>query len=172
MGKKFLLHDRSSSCAVIYRTLPVIIAGFLFLFGTVNCGGNKSASQPPKKLIQDFIAKHQTMVDTSLVNYYVQQERKDVAKRVQNSISAKKAEGTLESMQEATFDFSDLKLTLIGEKEDYFNDELKTFIRVAVKGSYIMQQQNSSQTIPADETIILEKVGDGWKVTEDINPWG
>lgn len=134
MKKYILLHDQSRSYAVIYRTLPVIIAGFLFLFGTVSCGGNKSAGQPPETFIQDFIAKHETMVDASLVNYYVEEERKEVAERIRNSISAKKAEGTLESMQKATFDFSDLKLKVMGEKEDYFNDELKTFIKVAVKG--------------------------------------
>jgi hypothetical protein len=60
---------------------------------------------------------------------------------------------------------------VVGEKEQYVDDEPKTFLKVAVKGSYTMNQKDAAKTIAADEVIILEMVGNSWKVTETINPW-
>jgi len=148
----------------------------LFLVGTIiNCGGGASSApaqvQAPKALIQDYIAKHGTMVDDSLVDFYVAAEQPTVAAAIQRSIDEKKAAGELQGLQQATFDFSNLQIAVVGEKEAYINDEPKKVIKVSVSGSYIMKQENGSTTIPANDTIILEMVNNNWKVTERINPW-
>ena len=128
------------------------IIGIFLSVGIVSCGGSGSGPvQAPKAFIQDFIAKHQTMVDASLVELYIEEEKAQVAKLVDQSISS--------------------QLEVLGEKEAYVDDEPKTFLKVGVKGSYTMNQKEVSKTIPADKIIILEMVGNNWKVTETINPW-
>ncbi len=148
------------------------IIGLFLSVGLISCGSSGSGpAQAPKAFIQDFIAKHQVMVDVSLVKFYIEKEQAQVAKLIDKSISNLKAQGTLESLQQATFDFSNLQLNVLGEKEEYVDDEPKTFLKVAVKGSYTMSQKDATKTIPADDIIILEMVGNNWKVTETINPW-
>lgn len=148
----------------------------LFLVGSiVNCGGGSSTgpaqAQAPAAMIKDFIAKHGTMVDTSLVDFYVANEQQSVALAVNKTIDEKKAAGELQQLQDATFDFSNLKIEVVGEKEAYINDEPKKVIQVSVSGSYIMKQGSGNTTIPAHDTIILELVNNSWKVTEKIHPW-
>jgi hypothetical protein len=149
----------------------------LFLVGSIiNCGGGSSAGpsqvQAPKILIQDFIAKHDTMVDKSLVDFYVADEQPSVAAAVDRSIGEKKAAGELDKLQHATFDFSNLEIAVVGEKEAYINDEPKKVIKVSVSGSYIMKQEDGDKTIAANDSIILlEMMNNNWKVTERINPW-
>jgi hypothetical protein len=147
----------------------------LFLVVTlVNCGGSSSGPvqvQAPTALIQDYIAKHWTMVDTSLVDIYINDEKPKVAADVKRTIDEKTATGELENLQHATFDFSNLQIAVVGTKEDYIDDQPTKLIKVSVSGSYIMTQAENSTTISADETVILGKVDKGWKVTEKINPW-
>ena len=147
----------------------------LFLVGTmINCGGSSSGPaqvQAPKALIQDYISKHGIMVDTSLVEIYVTEEQPRVAADVKRTINEKTATGELERLQDATFDFSNLQITVVGEKEDYIDDQPTQLIKVSVSGSYIMKQAENSTTIPANETVILGRVNKNWKVTEKINPW-
>jgi len=118
-----------------------------------------------------FIAKHETMIDSSLVNFYVTEEQPTVAAAVQRTIDEKKAAGELSKLQNATFDFSNLQISVVGEKEAYVNDIPTKVIKVSVSGSYTMKQESGIATIPADETIILEMVDNNWKVTEKVNPW-
>ena len=149
----------------------------LFLVGSIiNCGGGSSTGsvqvQAPKILIQDFIAKHETMVDKSLVDFYVTDEQPFVAAAVDRRIGEEKVAGELDKLQHATFDFSNLQIDVVGEKEAYINDEPKKIIKVTVSGSYIMKQEDGDKTIAANDTIILlEMVDNKWKVTERINPW-
>jgi hypothetical protein len=147
----------------------------LFLVGTmINCGGsssNPAQVQAPKALIQDYIAMHGTMVDTSLVNFYVQDEKPRMAAAVKKTIDEKKATGELATLQQATFDFTNLQIAVVGEKEEYIDDQPTKLVKVSVTGSYTMKQAENSTTIPADETIIFGIVNKSWKVTEKINPW-
>jgi len=149
----------------------------LFLVGSIiNCGGGSSTGsaqvQAPTILIQDFIAKHETMVDKSLVDFYVTDEQPFVAAAVDRRIGEEKVTGELDKLQHATFDFSNLQIAVVGEKEAYINDEPKKIIKVTVSGSYIMKQEDGDKTIAANDTIILlEMVDNKWKVTERINPW-
>ncbi len=155
---------------LLYAFIALFVVG-----GIINCGGSSSSEpvqvQAPKDLIQDYIAKHETMVDSSLVDFYVVSERPAVAAAVKKTIEEKKAAGELETLQQTTFDFSNLKIDVIGEKEAYINDEPKKVIKVSVSGSYVMKHDKSDKTIPANDTIILEMVDNQWKVTEKVNPW-
>jgi len=146
----------------------------LFLVGSIiNCGGSSGPSQVelPKTLIQNFIAKHKIMVDDALVEFYVADEQPTVAAAVRKAIDEKKAAGELQKLQQATFDFSNLQIALVGEKEAYVNDQPTKLIKVSVSGSYIMKNENDDMTITANDTIILEMVNNTWKVTEKVNPW-
>ena len=147
----------------------------MFLVGTmVSCGGSSSAPvqvQAPKALIQKYIAMHDIMVDTSLVDFYLTGEQPKVAADIKRTIEAKEGAGELEKLQNATFDFSNLQIAVVGEKEDYIEDQPTKLIKVSVTGSYIMNQAADSTTITANETVILGMVKEQWKVTERINPW-
>jgi hypothetical protein len=154
----------------LYTILLLLLTG-----SVINCGGGNSSApaqvNAPKILIQDFIAKHQVMVDKTLVEFYVTEEQPLIAVAVQKAIDEKSATGDLQKLQQATFDFSNLQIAVIGEKEEYINDEPKKIIQVSVSGSYIMAQAEEKKTIPADSTIVLQLVGNAWKVTEKIQPW-
>ena len=147
----------------------------MFLVGTmVSCGGSSSAPvqvQATKALIQDYIAMHGIMVDTSLVDFYLTGEQPKVAADIKRTIEAKEGAGELDKLQNATFDFTNLQIAVVGEKEDYIEDQPTKLIKVSVTGSYIMNQAADSTTITADETVILGMVKNVWKVTERINPW-
>lgn len=157
------------------RVLLYAIAALILMGGIINCGGGSSAGpaqvQAPKALIQNFVAKHDTMVDESLVGFYVADEQPTVAAAVQKTIGEKKASGELAKLQQASFDFSNMQIAVVGEKEAYVNDQPTKVIKVSVSGSYIMKHENNNTTIPADKTIILEMVNNTWKVTERNNPW-
>jgi hypothetical protein len=154
---------------LLYTVLALFLVGAM-----INCGGSSSGPaqvQAPKALIQDYISKHGIMVDTSLVEIYVTEEQPRVAADVKRTINQKTATGELERLQDATFDFSNLQITVVGEKEDYIDDQPTQLIKVSVSGSYIMNQADNATIIPADETVILGMVDNHWKVTEKINPW-
>ncbi len=174
MFKKEYAVKKSNTVTVIKGLMYSILA--LFLVGTIiNCGGGNSSApvqvQAPKALIQDYIAKHATMVDASLVDFYVADEKPVVAAAVEKSIEEKKASGDLERMQQATFDFSNLQITVVGEKEAYVNDQATKVIKVSLSGSYIMKLENDSKTVATKDFIIFELVDNNWKVTEKVNPW-
>ena len=165
--------EKSNTINLTKGLLYTVLA--LFLVGTmISCGGSSSGpvqAQAPKELIQDFISKHGIMVDTSLVDIYVTDEQPKVAADVKKTIKEKTATGELERLQDATFDFSNLQIAVVGEKEDYIDDQPTKIIMVSVSGSYIMKQDENSTTIAADETVVLGKINKHWKVTERIHPW-
>jgi hypothetical protein len=154
------------------RKHGIILVGLLFLTGIMNCGGARKQAQAPEALIKDYIAKHQTMVDLSLANLYIEKEQKSITETINLEIEKRKHEGTLQKMQHASFDFSSLKINLVDQKVEYVDDEPKDFLKVATSGSIIMKTEEDSKNIPIDEVIILEKEGKSWKVTETIHPWG
>ena len=154
---------------ILFSALALFAAGSI-----VNCGGSSmdpAQVQVPTTLIQDFIAKHDAMVDSSLVNYYVSDEQPTVAAAVKKAIDEKKSDGELAKLQNASFDFSNLQIAVVGEKEAYVHDHQTKLIKVEVSGSYVMKHDEGKKTIPANDTIILEMVDNNWKVTEKVNPW-
>ena len=156
------------------KGLLYTVLGMFLVSAMVSCGGSSSAPvqvQAPKALIQDYIAMHGIMVDTSLVDFYLTGEQPKMAAAIKKTIEAKEGTGELEKLQNATFDFTNLQIAVVGEKEDYIEDQPTKLIKVSVTGSYIMNQAADSTTITADETVILGMVKNVWKVTERINPW-
>lgn len=161
----------------LIRVLLYTIVGLFLIGGLINCsGGGESSSGPvqvqaPTSMIQDFIAKHQLMIDKALVDFYAPDERPTVAAHIEQTIEKKKASGELEKLQNTSFDFSNLKIEVVGEKEATYRDVLTKVIKVAVTGSYEMKQPDNTTTVPADQTIILEMVDNQWKVTEKVDPF-
>lgn len=161
-------HCRSITGIITYLGAVAAVA---LLLSAAGCGGGKSAAVAPDATIKSYLAKHETMVDTSLASLYIKKERADITAKINSTIAAKKADGSLAPLEKATFDFSGLKIEVLAEKEDYINDEIKQFIKVAVKGQFKMNLQESGKQISADEVLILEKEGESWKITETLNPW-
>jgi hypothetical protein len=154
------------------RKHGIILMSLLFLLGIMNGCGARKQTQAPEALIKDYIAKHETMVDLSLADLYIEKERKSIKAKINSEIEKRKQAGTLEIMQRASFDFANLKINLVDQKGEYVNDEPKDFLKIAAKGSMIMKTEKDSKDILVDEVIVLEKEGKSWKVTETINPWG
>jgi len=142
----------------------------ILLVGLINCGGSKQAAAPAA-LIRDYIAKHTTMVDTSLADLYVKAERGKVLQQIENTIADAKAKGTYENLSKASFDFTGMSIKVLDATDDYVNDEIKDFLKVATSGSITMSYAQTTKEIPAESVLILEKVGTDWKITEKFNPW-
>ncbi len=144
----------------------------LFLLAALSaCGGSK-ATTVPTALIKDYMAKHQTMVDPSLAKLYIKEEQGGILDAINRTIAERESQGRLEALRHATFDFANMKVELLGEKEIYVDDAPAAFLKVATQGTFTMKLEDGSKTIPADGILILEKVSGDWKVTETINPWG
>jgi hypothetical protein len=111
------------------------------------------------------------MVDTSLVDFYVKDEQPTVAAAVNRTIDEKRDTGELNKLQHLQFDFSNLQIKVVGQKEDYVDDRPRKLMKVAVSGSYVMKEANEAKTIPADVSIVLERVDNSWKVTEKVDPF-
>jgi hypothetical protein len=154
------------------RKHGIMLVSLLFLLGIMNSCGARKQAQAPETLIKDYIAKHETMVDLSLADLYIKKEQKSITEKINLEIEKRKQAGTFEKMQQASFDFSNLKINLLDQKEEYVDDEPKDFLKVTVSGNITMKTEENSKDIPVDEIIILEKEGKYWKVTETINPWG
>jgi predicted metal-dependent hydrolase len=156
----------SSTAAKVCAALAVLL-----LTAAAGGCGKTAPTSVPDGVIKDFIAKHETMVETSLASLYIHKEQDTVAEKVSSTIAARETDGTLEDLQSATFDFTGLELELLGEKDDHINDEIKSFLKVAIKGSYIVNIHESARNVTVNETVILEKEDGAWKITETINPW-
>ncbi len=111
------------------------------------------------------------MVDISVADFYVKEEKAEVIERLKKSIAAKKEKDDFEALSTATYDFSKIKIDILDQKEEYIDDEQKDFVRVAAKGPYTKSVNGKSEELTQDEVIILESIAGHWKVTEKINPW-
>jgi hypothetical protein len=141
------------------------------LTNITGCGGEVASTELPKDFIKEFIAKHETMVDKSLVYYYVKGDQPEIAEKIECACRLNRSKGKLSSLEKATFDFSDLQIELVDQKEEYVNDEPVIFVKVALKGCYRMKLPEATQEITTNDTIVLEMVHNEWKVTTSRNPW-
>jgi hypothetical protein len=150
----------------------LVAAVCLVVFANITgCERSVTKMDLPTDFIKDFIAKHETMVDKSLIYYYVKSEQNDVAEQVNRACRISERNGRLESLENASFDFSDLKIELVDQKEDYVNDEPVVFVLVAVKGCYQMRIKHESKKIEANDIIVLQMAHNEWKVTNSKKPW-
>lgn len=171
MSNRALLNRFGKLNVTFKRSLILVAVGMFALVNITGCGSSDLSMELPKDFIQDFIAKHETMVDESLVYYYVKSDQPEIAEKIGVSCRINKAKGTLEILENAAFDFSDLDIQLIDKKEVYVDDEPVMFAKVAVKGFYKMQLEKETQKIEADEVIVLQMARNEWKVTQSNNPW-
>jgi hypothetical protein len=111
------------------------------------------------------------MIDLSVADFYVKEERAGVIDRVQQFIASNKEKGTFESLKSAIYDFSKIKVDVLGQKEEYIDDEGVQFMKVAAKGNYTKTINGKPESLIEDEIIILESVAGKWEVTEKMNPW-
>ena len=152
------------------RMLKMLAVSVLILIGAAGC--SSSPSESPEKFVLTFIQKHIPMIDRSVADFYVKEERAGVIDRVQKFIESKKEKGNFESLKTAIYDFSKIKVNVLDQKEEYIQDEGVQFMKVAARGNYTKTINGKPESFIEDEIIILESVAGKWKVTEEINPWG
>ena len=148
-----------------------LAAMLLGLSGITGCSSSISAEEVPGDFIREYIAKHETMVDKSLVYYYAKEDQPEIARRVDTACRISSSKGMMEKLANASFDFSGLRIDIVDEKEDHVNDEPVVFVRVIITGSYDMQMAKDRKTVHVNENIVLRKAHHEWKVSESCNPW-
>ena len=171
MNRKALIESCRKVRASIQRNSILIAVSLLFVAIITGCGSDPNSVVLPKDFITEFIAKHETMADKSLVYYYVKSDRPVIAEQIETTCRINKSKGVLEILENATFDFSELQIELVDKKEEFIDDEPVLFIKVAVKGCYKMQLPEETKTINANDIIILQMAKSEWKVTNTNNPW-
>jgi hypothetical protein len=142
--------------------LKMFLATLLLLMWAASC--TTAPSETPEKFVLNFIQKHIPMIDMSVADFYVKEEQKGIIERVKELTASSKKSA-------ATYDFSKIKVNVLDQKEEYVDDEAKSFMKLAAKGSYTKTVDGKSESLVEDEIIILESVAGAWKVTEKINPW-
>ena len=171
MNNKALVDSCSKVKAIIKGNVILVTVGLFCLAIITSCGSDVASFELPKEFIQDFIAKHETMADKSLVYYYVKSDQPEIAEQIEVACRINKSKGVLEILENATFDFSELQIEIVDKKEEYIDDEPVVFIKVAVKGCYKMQLPEAIKTIDTDDIIVLQMAKSEWKVTNTNNPW-
>ena len=149
--------------------LKMLVASVLMLILAAGC--SSSSPEIPEKFVLKFIQKHIPMIDRSVADFYVKEERAGVIDRVQKFIASKKEKGNLESLKTAIYDFSKIKVDVLDQKEEYVDDEGVQFMKIAATGNYTKTINGKPESLTEDEIIILESVAGKWKVTEKIDPW-
>ena len=171
MSSKALL-DRGRKLHLTIKgffTLTVVCTlGMAIITG---CSSNSVSLDIPKDFIMDYIAKHETLTDKSLVYYYAKEDQAAIARQIDTACRINRARGTLEILEKASFDFSELQIQVLDKKEEYMNDEPVVFLKVAIKGCYTMQLPEEMREIKANDVIILQMARNEWKVTTKNNPW-
>ena len=170
MKNKKMLKDNGGHFFPSAAPVLLVALGLLLALGVAGCSGKQSTV--PKALIEEYISKHETMVDRSLVNLYVASEQEKISELVDQSIAAHTSAGDVGLLQQASFDFSNLKMVVVDETDAYVDDSPTPFMKVSATGSFTMKLENGSKTIPVKDVVILEREGSDWKITESTNPWG
>ena len=110
-------------------TMKILIATGLMLILAAGC--TSAPSETPEKLVLNFVQKHIPMIDLSVADFYVKEERAGVIDRVKKFIASKTEKGDFESLSSATYDFSNIKVNVLDRKGEYIQDEEVDFIKLA-----------------------------------------
>ena len=146
-----------SNANVLYRQtliLKMLIASVLMLIWAAGC--TSAPSVTPEKFVMNFIQKHIPMIDLSVADFYVKEERPGIIDRVQKVISSKKENGNFESLKTAIYDFSKIKVDVLDQKEEYVDDEEVNFLKVAATGNYTKTANGKIESLIEDKIIIIE----------------
>ncbi len=151
------------------NVLGAVFVGIIMLVLTVSC--SSGPAQSPEDIVKSFLAKHLSMIDMSLAQYYDTNEQPAILEQITKSINTKKEKGTLDAVGSSKYDLSKVDIKIIDQKAEYVDDEEVKFVKVAAKGSYSVTQGDKKQELKEDEVFILKAVGNNWKVTEKVSPW-
>ncbi len=162
------MNSRSNSFFGKAQTLTLIVS-VLMILSIVGC--TSAPSVTPEKLVLNFIQKHIPMIDISVADFYVKEERTGIIDRIKALKTSNAQNNISKSVSTSTYDFSKIKVEVIDKKEKYIDDEAVNFLKVAATGSYTKTTNGKSESLTEDEVIILESIAGQWKVTEKINPW-
>ena len=171
MNSKALIESCRKVRVAYKRNIILTFVSLFFLAIITGCGSDPNSVNLPTDFIKDFIAKHETMADKSLVYYYVKSDQQVIAEQIETSCRINKSKGVLEILENATFDFSELQIELVDKKEEFVDDEPVLFVKVAVKGCYKMQLPEETKTINTDDIIVLQMARSEWKINNSNNPW-
>ena len=149
--------------------LKMFVASVLMLILAAGCTSTPSVT--PEKLAMNFIQKNIPMIDPSVADFYVKEEQSWIEDRVKANIASNKEKGLFKSLSAAKYDYSKIKVNILDQKEEYFQDEEMKFLKVGVTGNYTMTANGKTQSLAEDEVIIMQSVAGVWKVTEKIDPW-
>ncbi len=147
-----------------------ILVGIMMVFGAIGC--SSGPAQSPEQFLKGVIAKHVSMTDLSIADFYVKEEQSGIRELINQSIQSKKDEGILDFYKNASYDFSQVNVKILAEKTDYVNDEEANYVKLKATGNYTITQGDKSESLNEDETFVLRSVGNEWKLTEKDNPWG
>ena len=150
-------------------TLSLHITAILILLSIVGC--TSAPSMTPEKFVQNFIQIHIPMIDISVADYYMKEEQAGIIGRIKAIKASNLKQDISDSVSAAMYDFSKIKVEVIGEKKEFINDEAVNFLKVAATGNYTKTSNGKSESLVEDEVIILESSAGQWKVTEKTNPW-
>ncbi len=154
---------------VKYLKIVSVLTVMFMMFLAIGCSSDMS--QSPEAFIKSFLKEHVSPVNMAVVDFYVMDEQATVSDRISKNIQAKQEEGIYKDLVNATYDFSNLKVSVVGKKETYVDDEPKTVVELKASGSYSMKINGQNRDVPADEVFVIEAVGDQWKVTDRVEPW-
>ena len=129
----------------LYGVMALFLAGII-----INCGGGGSSSGPAQAeaqtaLIQDYAAKHGTMVDTSLADFHVTDEQPSIAAAIQKTIAKYMAGGGLEKLQNATFYFSICKKRLLERKRVMLRTHQPKFSRFLYTAATLSSKKTTAK---------------------------
>ena len=149
--------------------LIMLVSSVLMLLWAAGC--TSAPSETPEKFVLKFLQRQVPMIDRSVADFYVKNERPGGIDRVQEFIASMKEKGKLESLKNASYDLSNIKVNVLDQKDEYINDEEVKVVEVAAKGDYTKTVNGKSQSLTADKIIVLQSVAGKWKVTEKVTPW-
>jgi hypothetical protein len=145
------------------------IAGVLIMFVVFGCSTKQDNT--PEDFLRMFLQKHIPLIDVSTADFYVKDEQSGIKDVISRNIQAKKEEGTYDSLKNATYDLSSIRVTVLDRNITYIDDEPKTLVELKATGFYTMTIDGQEKTDLEEEIFVLQAVGGEWKVTEKVKPW-
>ena len=141
----------------------VTLMSIMIVFNFIGC--SQSHSQTPEEFIKVFLTKYIPFLDTSIAELYVKDEQSRMRDLILQNIQKKQKGGTYNSLKNATYDLTDIRVTVLDIKGMYINDEPKTLVEVVAKGFYTVKTVDQKDTYLEDEIFILQEIGNEWKIS-------
>jgi hypothetical protein len=164
--KRNRVFKNTAALSMVCRML--FVGAILFL---LTAGCSSGPAQSPEQFVMKFIQKHIPMIDQSVADFYVQNERTGIIAEVNKSVEAKRNKGILASLKDASYDFSKVDVKVLASKTDYVDDEETNYVKLQATGNYTLTMAGKSESVNENEVFVLRSVRNQWKVTDKENPW-